>query len=80
MSQRHVHARHAADGYTTNPAMQVCLRTRHRGFFIELHRVNRILLNEENGEGGWVAARNFLARNPRNRDVNLTIRSEGGSE
>jgi hypothetical protein len=38
------------------------------------------LLNEENGVGGWVAARNFLARHPQNRNVDLAIRSEGSSE
>jgi hypothetical protein len=79
-SRRHVHTLHVDDGYTTNPTMQGCLHTRHRGFIIELHRVNHILLNEENGESGWVAATNFLARHPRNRDVDLAIRSEGGSE
>jgi hypothetical protein len=30
--------------------------------------------------GGWVEARNFLERRPENEDIDLAIRSEGGSE
>jgi hypothetical protein len=29
---------------------------------------------------GWVDAKIFLARHPQNKDVDLAIRSEGGSE
>jgi hypothetical protein len=29
---------------------------------------------------GWVDVKKFLARHPQNEDVDLAIRSEGGSE